>query len=155
MLFKERTWAPQENNRPLSSQWQPLSHKVMSNTPHHKGIQTSIWLHRHIQIYLPCDHVHDGFTCVFMCVQDYYIHTCVFAVWPPCCDIRYGFRIKICLCRLNLQLFVGWLVLFTLFVLVCVEWLPTYIVLCLCFVCIRLVKYLITNLSLHIFILNY
>jgi hypothetical protein len=71
-------------------------------------------------------------------------------------------RYCVCLVRLYLQLFVGGFmsylrylcllgsslppvvcrrvhVLFTLFVFVCVQWCPTNIVLCFCFVCLRLV----------------
>ena len=41
--------------------------------------------------------------------------------------------------RLSLQLFVRGLMLFALFVFVCIQWCPIHIVLCLCFVFLRLV----------------
>jgi len=60
--------------------------------------------------------------------------------WVPCCDVRYDFRTK--------TMFVSSLpqvvcrrvyILFMLFVFVCAFVCPTHIVLCLCFVCLRLV----------------
>jgi hypothetical protein len=64
----------------------------------------------------------------------------VFMFSVPCYGVRYDFRIK--------TMFGSYLppvvcrracVLSTLFEFVCVEWCPTYIVLCFCIVCLRLV----------------
>jgi len=79
-----------------------------------------------------------GFWLIFLvfCV----VILCVFTLWVPCCDVRSDFRIKTMfgsflppvVCRMAH-------VLFTLFVFVCLKWCPTHIVLCFCFVFLRLV----------------
>ena len=64
----------------------------------------------------------------------------VFIFWVPCCDVRYdcsiitvfGSSLLPVVCRRAH-------VLLTLFVFVCVQWCPTHIVLCFCFVFLRLV----------------
>jgi hypothetical protein len=64
----------------------------------------------------------------------------VFTFWVPCCDVRYDFCIKTMfgsslppvVCRRPH-------VLFTLFMFVWVQWCPTHVVLCFCFVILRLV----------------
>jgi hypothetical protein len=65
---------------------------------------------------------------------------CVFTFWAPCCDVRYDFRIKMMFCSsLPPVVCRGTHVLFTLFVFVCEQWFPTRIVMCVCFVFLRLV----------------
>ena len=67
----------------------------------------------------------------------FYVSFCLFV---PCCDVRYDLRIKTSfgtslppvVCR-------GVHVFFTLFVFAYVKWCPTHIVLCFCFVFLRLV----------------
>jgi hypothetical protein len=36
VLLVEETGVPGQNYRPAASQWQPLSHKVVSSTPRHE-----------------------------------------------------------------------------------------------------------------------
>jgi hypothetical protein len=36
VLLVEETGVPGENHRPVASQWQTLSHNVVSSTPHHE-----------------------------------------------------------------------------------------------------------------------
>jgi hypothetical protein len=60
---------------------------------------------------------------------------------------RCDFRIKRRSVRLYLQLFVGRIMSYFLFVFACVYWCPTYILLCFCFVFLRLV-YLMLPVSL-------
>jgi hypothetical protein len=36
VLLMEKTGVPRENHRPVASQWQTLSHNVVSNTPRHE-----------------------------------------------------------------------------------------------------------------------
>ena len=71
----------------------------------------------------------------FFCVVLLY----VFTFWVLFCDVRYDFRIKTMfglslpvVCRRER-------VLFMLFVFACVWWCPTHIVLCFCFIFLRLV----------------
>ena len=58
-----------KNNRPAKSNWQNLSHNVVSSTLN--GIQTHNvsgdrnWLHRLLQIQLPYHHDHDCPFCIF------------------------------------------------------------------------------------------
>ena len=77
-----------------------------------------------------------GSTHIYFCV----VLLCVFIFRVPCCDVRYYFRMKTLfgsslppvVCRRAH-------VLFTLFVFACVWWCPAHIVLCFCFVCVRVV----------------
>jgi len=52
VLMVEETGVPRENNWPVASHWQTLSHNVVSSTPHLCGIRTRnisddrYWLHR-------------------------------------------------------------------------------------------------------------
>ena len=58
----------------------------------------------------------------------------------PCCDVRYDFRIQTMFgSSLPLVFSRRDHVLFTQFVFVCIYWCPTHIVLCFCFVYLRLV----------------
>jgi len=65
---------------------------------------------------------------------------CVFTFPATCCDVRYDFRINT-MFGLSLPPVVCRRahVLFTLSVFIYVEWCPTHIVLCFCFVCLRFV----------------
>ena len=51
VLLAEETGGPGENHRPVASNWQTLSHNVVSNIPRLSGIRTqnvsgdSHWLH--------------------------------------------------------------------------------------------------------------
>jgi len=40
VLLVEETGIPRENNWPVESHWQTLSHNVVSSTPHLSGIRT-------------------------------------------------------------------------------------------------------------------
>jgi len=42
VLLMEETGVPGENQRPTSSQWQTLSHNVVSSTPHLSRIRTLV-----------------------------------------------------------------------------------------------------------------
>ena len=51
VLLVEETRVPWENHRPVTSNWQTLSHNVVWSTPHMSGIRTHVsgdrhWLHR-------------------------------------------------------------------------------------------------------------
>jgi hypothetical protein len=64
----------------------------------------------------------------FFCV----VLLCVFPFWVPLCNVPCGTSLPPVVCR-NAH------VLFTLFVFACAEWYPTHIVLCFCFVVLRVV----------------
>jgi hypothetical protein len=83
----------------------------------------------------------------------FFVLFCVFTFWVRCCDVRYNFSIK--------KMFGSSLppvacrrahVLFTLFVFVCIYWCPTHIVLCFCFVFLRLVAYVASFYGLSILV---
>jgi len=40
VLLVEESGVPGENHRPAASNWQTLSHNVVSSTPHHERIRT-------------------------------------------------------------------------------------------------------------------
>ena len=42
VLLVEETGVPAENNRPVASHWQTLSHNVVSSTPHHLSYPSAI-----------------------------------------------------------------------------------------------------------------
>ena len=70
--------------------------------------------------------------CVFL--------VCVFTFWVPCCDVRYDFRIKTMFRSSLLPVVCKRAhVIFTLYVIVFVQWCPTHIVLHFCFAFLRLV----------------
>ena len=54
VLLVEKTEVPWENHRPVASHWQALSHNVVSSTHNFSGDKH--WLHRYLEIQLPCDH---------------------------------------------------------------------------------------------------
>ena len=58
----EETGVPGENHWPVASQWQTLSHNIISSTPRHESDSNSNFISdRHwLQIQLPYDHDHDG-----------------------------------------------------------------------------------------------
>ena len=65
---------------------------------------------------------------------------CVLTFFVPCCDVCYDFHIKTMFGSSLLPVVCRRAhVLFTLFVFVYVWWCPTHIVVCFCFVCLRLV----------------
>ena len=80
---------------------------------------------------------------------------CVFTFWLPCCDVRSDFRIKTMFgsCLPPVVCGMG-RIFFTLFVLCCIWWCPTYIVLCFCFVCLCCVPY-VARISVHVWLPSY
>ena len=65
---------------------------------------------------------------------------CVFMFWVPWCGVRYVFSIETIFSSSLPPVVCGRAhVLFTLFVFVCMWWCPAHIVLCFCFVFLRLV----------------
>jgi hypothetical protein len=69
-----------------------------------------------------------------------FVLLCVFTFWVPCCDVCYNFRIKT-MTGSSLPPFVSMRahVLRTLFVFLYAYWFPKHIVVCFCFVFLRLV----------------
>jgi hypothetical protein len=76
----------------------------------------------------------------------YFVLLCIFTFWVPCCDVSYDFSIKmmfgsslpLVICKRAHVLFAVFV-----FVFVCVWWCPAHIVLCFCFVFLRLVYHML------------
>ena len=68
----------------------------------------------------------------------------VFTFWVPSCDVHYDFRIKQCSVHIYLQVFIGGPMSYLRYLCFLRYWYPIHILLCVCFVCLRLVYHMLS-----------